>query len=202
MTVLVAVLLAATTSTAAPSAENAMTIPELIISTAQRHGVDPRLAVEVAIQESGLNQAAQGSSGEIGIFQLMPATAASLGVDPNDLQQNIEGGMRYLSQQLARFGGDIAKALAAYNWGPERVARAAAAGGDWLARAPASTQNYVRKILSRLGIEWQRRPTVNVKAIEAGASKFRALNKQQQTTLLLLALGFGIVYLSGVLADD
>ena len=80
-------------------------------------------------------------------MQLEPATAAQLGVHPYDLAQNIRGGVQYLGQQLARFG-DPALALAAYNWGPARVASAIAIyGSDWLSHAPSETRAYVSKIL-------------------------------------------------------
>jgi soluble lytic murein transglycosylase-like protein len=74
----------------------------------------------------------------------MPGTARQLGVDASDPSANLEGGARYLRMQLDTFGGDLEKALAAYNAGPARVARA---GG--IPRI-AETQNYVAAILSRL----------------------------------------------------
>lgn len=125
-----------------------MTIQDQITSTAQAYGVDPNLALEVARRESGFNQSAISSAGAIGVFQLMPATAAALGVNPYDLNGNIKGGILYISQMLAQFGGDISKALAAYNWGPGNVA---AYGDSWAEHAPAETVNYVSSILGRLG---------------------------------------------------
>ncbi|MEO1219995.1 MAG: lytic transglycosylase domain-containing protein, partial [Pseudomonadota bacterium] len=71
-------------------------------------------------------------------------TARYLGVDPDDPMQNLEGGARYLREQLDRFDGDLEKALAAYNAGPGRVERA---GGIPRIR---ETQNYVAAILGRL----------------------------------------------------
>jgi soluble lytic murein transglycosylase-like protein len=122
-------------------------IPQLISDAAAQYGVDPDLAINVAVEESGLNQNAVSPAGAIGVFQLMPATAAGLGVNPYDLEQNIQGGVKYLSQMLAQFG-DAAQALGAYNWGPGNVQKAVAAyGGDWLSHAPAETQNYVAAIL-------------------------------------------------------
>lgn len=118
-------------------------IQEQIISAAYRWGVDPEVALAVAEQESGFNQGARGASGEIGVFQLMPGTAAGLGVNPYDLQGNIDGGVRYLDQQYQRFGS-WELALAAYNAGPGRVA----AGS-----IPASTTGYVNAILASLGLQ-------------------------------------------------
>ena len=124
-----------------------------IIAAAQAAGVDPNLALAVAQQESGGNQNAVSSAGAIGIFQLLPATAAGLGVDPTDAQQNIEGGVEFLAQMLNEFGGDVSKALGAYNWGPGNVSNAIAKyGSSWLSYAPSETQNYVSSILGNLGL--------------------------------------------------
>ena len=77
----------------------------------------------------------------MGLTQLMPATAAGLGVtNPSDPAQSIEGGAKYLKQQLDRFGGDVSKALAAYNAGPGAVQK-------YNGVPPyAETQNYVRSV--------------------------------------------------------
>jgi len=125
---------------------------ELIANIASAAGIDPNLAVGVAAQESGLNpHAVNPSSGAVGMMQLMPGTAAALGVNPHDVMANIQGGIRYLREQLANFG-DEAKALAAYNWGPQHVIQAVEHwGADWLSHAPSETQHYVSSILDRTG---------------------------------------------------
>jgi len=124
-----------------------MLIEDQIRAAAFRYGVDPNLAIAQARAESNLNQAAVSSAGAIGVFQLMPATAAWLGVDPRNLEQNIDGGVRYLSQLLAQYGGDVQKALAAYNWGPGNLAKAIAKHGEsWLGYLPTETVNYIAKI--------------------------------------------------------
>jgi soluble lytic murein transglycosylase-like protein len=117
-----------------------VSVEDQIRLTAASYGVSPDLAVAVARAESGLNQAARGSSGEIGVFQLMPATAADLGVNPSDLSENIAGGVRYLAEQLRRFGS-TELALAAYNAGPGRVASGS---------IPASTAGYVSRVFAFL----------------------------------------------------
>jgi soluble lytic murein transglycosylase-like protein len=143
-------------------------ITDEIISTAQEYGVDPNLALEVAQQESGLNQNAVSPTGAIGIFQLEPGTAAMLGVDPTDPTQNIQGGIAYLSQLLSRFNGDTTAALAAYNAGPTAVDNAQAANsGNWLENLPAETQNYVQRILTALG-EWTSSATAPALAAAPG----------------------------------
>jgi len=129
-----------------------LTIPDVIRNVARAQGVDEDLALAVAKQESGFNQSAVSARGAIGVMQLMPATAAGLGVNPYDLVGNIEGGVRYLRQNLDQFGGAVDKALAAYDWGPGRVVKAVASwGADWLAHAPDETQNYVAAILPSAG---------------------------------------------------
>lgn len=135
-------------------------IASTIINTASAYGVDPRLALEVAMRESGLNQSAISPKGAIGIFQLMPGTAGDLGVDPRDAAQNIDGGVRYLSQLIGQFAGDVAAALGAYNWGATHVSETMALyGHDWLSHAPAETQAYVSGILANVGSEYSVGPS-------------------------------------------
>jgi soluble lytic murein transglycosylase-like protein len=112
-----------------------------ITGAAKRHGLDPALLAGLVKQESGFNPGAVSPAGARGLTQLMPATAAGLGVtDPTDPAQALEGGAKYLREQLDRFGGDVARALAAYNAGPGAVQRF---GG---VPPYAETQNYVRAV--------------------------------------------------------
>jgi soluble lytic murein transglycosylase-like protein len=128
-----------------------MTIQDQITQAANAAGVPAWLALAIAQRESGLNNNVVGSKGEIGIFQLLPSTAAQLGVDPRDPVQNIAGGVAYLAQLLRTFGGDTQKAAAAFNCGPTCVANAVAAGGDaWAAHIPSSTQSYVAGVTGSL----------------------------------------------------
>ncbi len=113
----------------------------LIEAAARKYKVDPKLVAAVAEVESNGKQEAVSSAGAIGVMQLMPDTAASLGVDPYNEQQNIEGGAKYLRQMLDTFGGDLTKAVAAYNAGPGAVK-------DYGGVPPyRETQNYVNKVL-------------------------------------------------------
>lgn len=99
-------------------------IDNLINEAANKYGVDPNLVAAIAEQESGFNQSAQSEAGALGIMQLMPDTADGLGVDATDLAGNIEGGAKYIKQMLDQFGGDLHKALEAYNGGPGGVGNA------------------------------------------------------------------------------
>jgi soluble lytic murein transglycosylase-like protein len=112
-----------------------------ITAAATKYGIDPALLKGLIRQESNFNASAQSGAGAQGLTQLMPGTAATLGVDPSDPAQAIDGGAKYLKQQLDRFGGDPSKALAAYNAGPGAVAKY---GG---VPPYAETQNYVQKVL-------------------------------------------------------
>ena len=112
----------------------------LIVKSADKRGVDRKLALAVAATESKGVQGVTSGAGAVGVMQLMPETARYLGVDPNDTAQNIEGGVRLLKEQLEAFGGDIPKALAAYNAGPGAVQKY---GGI---PPYGETQNYVKII--------------------------------------------------------
>lgn len=85
--------------------------------------LSPLLIEAVAWAESRFNVRARSPAGAIGVMQLMPGTAADLGVDPHNPTANIHGGARYLRQMLVLFDGDIERALAAYNAGPAAVQR-------------------------------------------------------------------------------
>lgn len=89
---------------------------------ARRHGVPEDLFLRLVQQESGWNPGAVSHKGATGLAQLMPATARRLGVDATDPHANLEGGARYLRMMYDRFG-DWKLALAAYNAGPEAVAK-------------------------------------------------------------------------------
>lgn len=115
----------------------------LINDAAQKYGLQPELLKAVIRAESGFRANTMSGAGALGLMQLMPGTAASLGVsDPFDPAQNIDGGAKYLKRQLDAFGGDVNKALAAYNAGPGSVKK-------YDGVPPfRETQNYIARVLS------------------------------------------------------
>lgn len=115
-----------------------------IAELSRRFDLSPSLLEALVWQESRWRENAVSHAGARGLAQLMPGTAKYLGVDPDDPMQNLEGGARYLREQLDRFDGDLEKALAAYNAGPGRVIRA---GGIPNIR---ETKLYVAAIMGRL----------------------------------------------------
>jgi soluble lytic murein transglycosylase-like protein len=129
---------------AAPVAAAPAEIAQAIDEAAQRHAVSLPLVQAVAWQESRFHQSVVSPKGALGVMQLMPETARSLGVDARDLHGNIDGGVAYLSRMLQLFEGDLPRALAAYNAGPGAVQRY---GG---VPPYAETKAYVRSILAHL----------------------------------------------------
>ena len=116
----------------------------VIEGLASKYDIPSKLLMSVVHSESGFNPNATSSAGAIGLMQLMPGTARDLGVDPTDPMQNLEGGTRYLKQQLDRFGS-VPLALAAYNAGPGAVKKY---GG-----VPPfkETRDYVDKVMEGVG---------------------------------------------------
>lgn len=134
----------ANATTIAQSAAVPQRFAGLIEIAAASAKISPALLAALVWQESRWNSQAVSSKGAIGLTQLMPATARDLGVDPRDPVGNLTGGALYLRQQLDHFGGDVEKALAAYNAGPGRVSKANGVP------AIAETQAYVRSIVQRV----------------------------------------------------
>jgi soluble lytic murein transglycosylase-like protein len=112
---------------------------------AARTGIAQEILQAVIQQESAARPCAVSSAGALGLMQLMPGTAADLGVhDAFDPEENITAGSAFLSNLLSRYSGDLSLALAAYNAGPGRVDRA---GGI---PEITETKNYVRSVLERI----------------------------------------------------
>jgi soluble lytic murein transglycosylase-like protein len=116
----------------------------LVEQAARRHGLDPALVLAVVSVESSFRPQAVSPKGAQGLMQLMPRTAASLGVeDALDPGQNVDAGVRHLESLVRLYDGDLTRALAAYNAGQAAVARY---GGVPPYR---ETRAYVRRVLER-----------------------------------------------------
>ena len=117
----------------------------LVERAARKAGLDPNLLQAVANQESAMRPCAVSPKGAMGIMQLMPATAADLGVsNPFDAGESLNGGAALLKQLMSRYSGDLNRVLGAYNAGPARVDAA-----NGIPNIP-ETMNYVQNILGKL----------------------------------------------------
>lgn len=126
---------------------------KIIRAYSAKYGVEEALIHSVVKQESCFNEKAHSRAGAIGLMQLMPATASYLKIkNPWNPEQNIHGGVKYLSRMLKRFKGNKKFALAAYNAGPGKVERY---GGIPPYR---ETQHYVKKIMA----DYKRMKNINL----------------------------------------
>ena len=115
-------------------------LQDVIDRCADRYNVEQELIRAMIQVESGWKTDAVSNKGAQGLMQLMPRTAAMLGVaDPFDPEQNIEGGVKYISDLTDKYRGDVEKALAAYNAGPARVD----AG-----QIPSVSNRYVKNVMA------------------------------------------------------
>ncbi|EKS5956257.1 transglycosylase SLT domain-containing protein [Salmonella enterica] len=113
----------------------------------EKYNLPPGLLRSVAITESGGNQFAVSRAGAMGLFQFMPQTAKEFGLRGNDAfdpEKSADAAARKLGGLMRFFHGDLAKALAAYNWGEGNVQR------KGLSAAPEETRNYVPRVLANL----------------------------------------------------
>jgi len=121
----------------------------LIEKYGNQFNIDPNLIAQVIQAESSFNPSATSHAGAMGLMQLMPGTAKSLGVtNAYDPEQNIMGGSKYLRQQLDAFGGDVGMALAAYNAGPGNASKWGKTWSQAQGNAFSETKKYVNGILS------------------------------------------------------
>jgi soluble lytic murein transglycosylase-like protein len=129
-------------ATSTGAGNGAVPYQSLIEEACAKYGVDPALLAGLIEQESHFDPTVGSPAGAQGLTELMPETAASLGVtDPHDPAQSIEAGARLLSEKLAEFGGNTELALAAYNAGSGAVQQY-----NGIPPYP-ETQEYVKKVL-------------------------------------------------------
>ena len=143
-------------SSGAPVAVRPSQWDDVIEERSAAHGVRPELVRAVIQVESAFNPRARSVKGAMGLMQLMPDTAADLGVtNPFDPEQNIRGGVAYLRSLLDRFNGNEELALAAYNAGPGAVTK-------YGSKVPPyrETREYVQKVGRRTSIAAQPRNVV------------------------------------------
>ena len=134
---------AAQTTASSANSYTSGELDSIFEEAANSYGVSAILLMSIAKAESGFNPSAVSNAGAVGIMQLMPSTAAALGVSNSyDARENIMGGAKYISQLLSNHQGNISLALAAYNAGSANV--------DKYGGIPpfTETQNYVKKVLS------------------------------------------------------
>lgn len=116
-------------------------VARLVADEAIRQGVDPNFALAIAEQESRFRQSARSPVGATGVMQLMPGTAAELGVNPYDLRGNIRGGVKYIKKLQGMFGNRYDLIAAGYNAGPHRQSLR----NGRIPNIP-ETQDYVKKV--------------------------------------------------------
>src|SRR6202011_815342 len=155
----------------APIPSRAMSLGELVQDASQKNKVDAELILSVIRAESAFRTDAVSPKGAQGLMQLMPQTAAMLGVrDALDPASNVEGGTRYLRQLLDRYNNDLSKALAAYNAGPGPV--------DQYRGVPAYTETraYLAKVIG----DFSRHKRARLQAGQEQARKVETVNNTQK----------------------
>lgn len=124
-----------------------MSIDEAVEKASIKYGVPKDLINSVIEAESSFNKDATSKAGAMGLMQLMPSTAKSLGVsNPYDVEENVEGGTKYLKGLLDMYGNQRELALAAYNAGPNALSAKGVKTKDDIYKLPLETRNYVNKI--------------------------------------------------------
>lgn len=173
------------TSVAAPlqgpavSEAQAFDLHRAVSAASNKHLIDPDLIQSIIRQESGGNVHARSNKGAQGLMQLMPGTAAKLGVkNAYDGEANVEAGTRYFRELLQRYGGDMIKALAAYNAGPQRV--------DQYKGVPPYTET--RRYVAAIVTDFNRKKLAQMAAEKKAAASKTAAKKSVTTDTASVAL--------------
>lgn len=129
-----------------------ISIDDAVNKASRKYGVDKDFIMAVIKQESSFNPKATSQVGAMGLMQLMPGTARSLGVsDAYDVQQNVEGGTEYLKGLLDMYGNSKELALAAYNAGPGTLQNRGVKDVGSISRLSNETKDYVQKVMKYYG---------------------------------------------------
>lgn len=127
---------------------NNLTIDEAVRKASQKYGVDSNLIMAVIKQESDFNPNSVSEAGAEGLMQLMPGTASELGVsNPYNIEENVDGGTKYLKSLLNMYADNKQLALAAYNAGPGTLQTRGVSDVSGISRLPYETKDYVNKVM-------------------------------------------------------
>jgi soluble lytic murein transglycosylase-like protein len=142
-------LLASQPASATTTSSSLKNYQDLARQDAEAAGIPANLFIRQINQESGFDPVARGQSGEIGIAQFMPQTAAGLGLDPHDPVASLKVAAQLMATYYQAYGRSYARALAGYNCGGGCLARAVRLGGAaaWGCYIPNATQRYIRAIM-------------------------------------------------------
>ena len=154
--------------------ERQRAVADKVAAAADRHGVPRELALAMARQESSFNQNKKSGTGPLGVMQLSHKAAKDVNVNRYDEDQNIEGGVKYASSLLNKFGGDVDKALIAYHDGPNSKYFQ---GGEM---SPAAT-DYIQKVKGYAGMSGPKKFNTSVEDIEPISSGSNANSTTQVT---------------------
>ncbi|MCR1934241.1 lytic transglycosylase domain-containing protein [Clostridium tepidum] len=129
-----------------------ITIDNAVEKASKKYGIDKKLLMAVIKQESDFNPNCVSNAGAQGLMQLMPGTAKEVGVtNPFDIEQNIDGGAKYLKKMLDMHGNVKELALAAYNAGPGTLQWRGVKNISDINKLPSETRNYVKNIMKNYG---------------------------------------------------